>query len=201
MKINMEIVGVSPLLMHNEQLSDPDNSYTRQIKELTSKRTNATEKDKEHISKLEWFGGLYLDDKREIVVPTANFLRCLREAASITKKGRHVARAVLPSQLSMPLLLDGPRIAESIWPNPVYIDQRQVKVGQGRIKRTRPIFPKWALNASFELLEDVLDFQDLVNITEMAGRATGLGDARILGYGRFITKLKRDVARKEARAA
>jgi hypothetical protein len=193
MRIHIELTGKTPLMMHNERLSDPDDEYTKQIKELTAKKTNQTEKDKEHISKLEWRGGLYADDKGNIVVPTANTMRCFREAAAVTKSGRKIARGLSPFEMMAALIIDGPRHIDKLIVDPKYFDRRQVKVGAGRVKRTRPIFPKWSLGTDFELLDDVLNFDELANIIDLAGRAVGLCDCRILGYGRFdakITKVK-----------
>jgi hypothetical protein len=192
MRIRIELIGKTPLMMHNERLSDADNDFTRQIKEITDKGTNQTEADKQLLSKLEWFGGVYTNGTNEIIIPTANLIKCFRETATITKDGRKIARALSPLALHSPLVHDGPKELAKLFANPTFVDRRQVKVGRGRIKRTRPIFPAWGLVAEFELLPDVLDFHRCLDIVERAGMATGLGDARILGFGRFsatVTKV------------
>lgn len=191
MRIHIELTGKTPLMMHNERLSDPDDPYTKQIKEITAKRTNQTENDKEMISKLEWRGGIYADDKGNVIVPTANLTRCFREAAAVTKAGRKIARGLSPFEMAMPLITDGPRHIDKLIADPKYFDKRQVKVGNGRVKRTRPIFPKWSVAADFELLEDVLNFDELASIADLAGRAVGMCDARILGHGRFEAKVSK----------
>lgn len=193
MRIRIELTGTAPLLMHNERLSDPDDEFARQIKEITDKGTNQTTADKELVSKLEWFGGLYTytNGVKEVVLPTANVIRCLRETAAITKDGKRIARGISPLVLHVPLLHGGPKDVAKLYEDGKYIDRRQVKVGRGRIKRTRPIFPQWAAAFDFELLTDVLNLQRLIDIAELAGLATGLGDARILGYGRFKAAVKK----------
>jgi hypothetical protein len=193
MRIHIELTGKTPLMMHNERLSDPDDEYTKQIKELTAKKTGKTEKDNELISKLEWRGGIYEDGKGNVVVPTKNILKCFREAAAVTKSGRKIARGLSPFELMAALIIDGPRHIDKLIDNEKYYDRRQVKVPSGRVKRTRPIFPIWKFGTDFELLDDVLNFDELVSIIDLAGRASGLCEARILGYGRFdakITKVK-----------
>jgi hypothetical protein len=190
MRVHIELTGTTPLMMHNERLSDPDDEHTKQIKEITSKRTNQTEKDKELVSKLEWFGGLYTNGSKEPIIPSANTVKCFRETAAVTKEGRKVARGISPLTLHSPLIYDGPKDLLKLYANPAFVDRRQVKVpGGGRVKRTRPIFPAWGLVVDFELLTDVLDFSRLQDIAALAGLATGLGDARILGYGRFKAKV------------
>lgn len=183
-------------MMHNEQLSDQSNKFTVAIKELTAKGKNKTLKDDEEISKLEWYGGAYADNENKVVMPVANVIRCLRETAAITRQGKNIARALSPLTMFIPLIVvDGPRTLSELWGNghTQYIDRRMVKPQRGRIKRTRPIFPKWKLTIEFELLDTVMNLATLQNICEVAGLSTGLGDARILGYGRFeckIVKLK-----------
>ncbi len=191
MRIRIELTGTTPLMMHNERLSDPDDEHTKQIKEITDKGTNQTEEDKRALSKLEWFGGLYTNGSKEPIVPTANIVKCFRETAAITKDGRRIARGLSPLALHSPLIYDGPKDMKKLYEQPGFADRRQVKVGRGRIKRTRPFFPAWALTAEFELLVDVLDFKRLSDIAELSGLATGLGDARILGYGRFKSKVSK----------
>ena len=189
MRIRIELTGTTPLMMHNERLSDPDDEYTKQIKEITDKGTNQTEQDKELISRLEWYGGIYTNGSKQVIVPTANLIKCLRETATITKDGKKVARGLSPLALHSPLQYDGPSDLAKLYANPTFADRRQVKVGRGRIKRTRPMFPQWGLATDFELLQDVLDFGRICDITELAGQATGLGDARILCYGRFKSQV------------
>jgi len=191
MKIHIQVTGKTPLLMHNERLSDPDDEITKKIKEITAKRTHATENDKEQISKLEFRGGLYLDLKDNLVIPTANLIRCIREAATVTKAGKKISRGLSPTEMHVPLTIDGPNNLDKIIKEDRYFDRRQVKVNNGRVKRTRPIFQTWSFETYFELLDDVLNFDEFVRIIEMAGRAVGLCDARILGFGRFDVKVSK----------
>ena len=114
MEIKLEITGVSPLLMHNISLADPDNPIVREIATYTSKRKK-TEDDRRAIERLEWFGGLYVEDGR-IVVPTGNIRRCLVEAGKITRQEYQVARAIQFTEMSVPLIHDGraiPRLFSS----------------------------------------------------------------------------------------
>ena len=189
MKVKIQFTGTTALMLHNERLSDSSDPITRQIKEITDKGTDQTDADKDMISKLEWRGGVYADEDGELVMPSANIIRCLREAAAFIRSGRKIARGLIPLAISTPLQIDGSRKIDDLINIEKYYDRRQVKVGKGRIKRTRPIFHKWGLAAPFELLEDQLSFQGLLNIAEAGGRAVGLCDGRILGYGRFDAKI------------
>ena len=191
MRIHVELTGTTPLMMHNERLSNADDRHTKAIKELTDKGTNQTERDKAEISKLEWYGGIYTNGSDEIVIPSANLIKCVRETATITKEGKKVARALTPLAIHAMLIYSGPKKLDALFADKTFIDRRQVKVGRGRITRTRPIFHQWALAIDFELLDDVMSFSDVQRLWELAGLSTGLCDARILGYGRFTAAVKK----------
>lgn len=190
MRVQINMTGKTPLLMHNERLADQDDEITKQIKEITAKGKDQTDKDKETVSLLEFRGGLYLDAKGEICMPSINVLRCLRDTATATKSGKKISGGLTPFDLNVPIDIGGPTHVDKLIKNPIHFDRRMVKVS-GRVKRTRPIFPKWSLSIEFEMLEDILNFSALVNIVEMAGRSTGLGDARKIGYGRFQGEVKK----------
>jgi hypothetical protein len=192
MRIHIELTGTTPLMMHNERLSSREDPYAKAIKELTDKGKNQTERDKAEISKLEWYGGLYTNGADEFIIPAANLIKCVRETATITKESKKVARAITPLAIHALLIYPGPKKLDALFADKTYVDRRQVKVGRGRITRTRPIFPQWALAIDFELLDDVMSFSDVQRLWELSGLSTGLCDARILGYGRFnaaVTKV------------
>src|SRR6516162_2113834 len=149
MRVTINITGTTPLMMHNERLSDPDDDYTQQIKELTSKHSNQTEQDKALVSKLEWFGGIYTNGSKELVMPAANIIRCFRATASYTKEGKKLAGGLSPTALYFPFLHDGPNDLDALFENRGFVDPRQVKVGRGRVKRTRPIFARWQVPSEF----------------------------------------------------
>jgi len=187
MEIKLEITGVSPLLMHNIALADPDNPIVREIATYTSKRKK-TEDDRRAIERLEWFGGLYVEDGR-IVVPTANIRRCLVEAGKITRQGTQVARAIQFTEMSVPLIYDGPSDPKELFQLPQFHDRSAVGISGKRTMRVRPKFPTWALVADAILLESVMDADDFRRVAEMAGKAIGLGDNRINGFGRFSVRV------------
>lgn len=183
MRVTIEMTGTTPLLCHNVQLADPDNPIVRQISTITSKRTKTPE-DRAAIANLEWQGGLYVEDGVP-VVPTANIRRCLERAATLRKLGAALVRALIPYSVAVPIEHDGPRQIAELAKLPDYRDIRSVGVQRAKTNRCRPIFRTWALSMDAELLDDVLDFGDLVAVADLAGRVEGVGDGRKLGYGRF----------------
>lgn len=52
-ELKIKIVGISPLLMHNGQTSDPLNRFSKQLKAVSSKRKKSDE-DYEEMARIEW---------------------------------------------------------------------------------------------------------------------------------------------------
>lgn len=187
MDIKLELTGTTPLLCHNISLADPDNSFVREIATYTAKRKK-TEDDRRAIERLEWFGGLYVEEGR-IVMPTSNIRKCFIQAGKISRQGLAVTRALQFTELSVPLVYEGPDDPEELFKRPEFHDRAAVGISGKRTMRVRPKFPRWALVADAMLLESVMDVADLRRVAELAGKAEGLGDNRINGFGRFTIKI------------
>ena len=180
----------SPLLMHNERLADPIDPYTRYLAELTKKRQK-TERDHEEIGRREFIGaGYWMVDTGPTgsqsgpYIPTWNIIRCLQEAATRHKLGKHVVSGIIPITEETPLQYEGPREVDALWKSGLFHSRKGVGVGQSRVIRTRPCFTDWMVVAELELDLTVLD-PDTVNlIAQQAGMYKGLGDARPR-FGRF----------------
>jgi len=157
----------------------------REIAAITSKRTKTAE-DRRQIEKLEWFGGLYTAPGFDgPVMPTANIKRCFQEAGKVSRKGRTLTRALHFRELVVPILLDGSTNLDHLWDERTHRWRTSVVVGGNRIMRTRPQFPKWTIEAVATLIPDVMDASDLARVVALAGQIEGLGEGRVLGYGRF----------------
>lgn len=187
MQVKLQLGGTTPLLMHSIQLADPDNPIVQEIATYTSKRRK-TEDDRRAIERLEWFGGLYLEDGR-IVMPTGNIRKCFVQAGKISKQGTQVARALQFADLNVPLVYEGPSDLEALYADKSFTNRSAVGISGKRTMRVRPQFPTWAIVAEALLLEDVMDPDDLLRVAQRAGQAEGLGDNRINGYGRFKVEI------------
>ena len=189
MRVSLELTGTSPLLCHNIQLSDPDNRYVQEMGTIHAKRKK-TDEDRKAVEKLEWYGGLYLAPGIDgPAMPTANVRRCLNEAAKITRQGKQVERSLFFTDLHIPIAYDGPKGIDDLFDLSEHHNRASVRIGTSRIMRVRPCFPRWAIVATAELLDDVMDPEDLIRIVERAGLAEGLGDNRRNGYGRFTGRV------------
>lgn len=187
MEIKLELVGSTPLLCHNIALADPDNPIVQEISTYTSKRKK-TEDDRRAIERLEWFGGLYIEDGR-VVIPTGNIRKSIIDAGKVSKQGTQVSRALQFADMSVPIVYEGPGDPQALFADKTYHHRSAVGISGKRTMRVRPQFPRWAVIARAILLEDVMDLDDLRRVTDRAGQAIGLGDNRVNGYGRFVAKV------------
>jgi hypothetical protein len=193
MYVRITLKGVSPLLMHNPRMVDPEFEINRALKALTGKRKK-TDEDLKQIGRLEWFGGIYTmttaDGVPVVSQPSSKVRKCLVETGRISKQGKQVERALSFLDLDVPLIYDGPRDLEEIFQDSQFISRLSVGVMGKRVMRVRPQFFPWALDMKGLFIEDAgLNFEDLERIVELAGAVGGIGDNRVNGYGRFIGKV------------
>lgn len=189
MKITIELTGTSPLLMHNPRMVDPEFDLNRQIKAITAKRKK-TDEDLSQIEKLEWYGGVY-EQNGTVVQPTSKVRKCIVNTAKISKQGKSIERALSFSALYVQLVYDGPRDLDSLYADKRFHSRLSVGISGKRVMRVRPQFFPWALTVSGLFVEDAgLNYDDFVRIVEMAGVVEGIGDARIIGYGRFTAVVR-----------
>jgi hypothetical protein len=193
MQLQLIITGTTPLLMHSDVGVNSEHPLNK-AKALLTKKTASkrTAEENEEIRRLEWLLGVYTDGE-SVIYPTANVARCLKEAGKVTKQGTQVTRGLSLGGIDVPLQYarNGHKGVEDLFHDPNFVDMRSVGVGQKRVMRTRPRFMPWAVSVTGELFDDIMDVSDLGRIAQLAGRAIGLGDNRINGFGRFTVELKK----------
>lgn len=177
--------GGASLVMHNEQLADPLNEWTRAIAAISRKRSK-TEADHLEIARLEFLGGLYLNAQGEPTIPAWNILRCLQDGGKRHKRGADVLRGVFPIQEFADFSYDGDAIRdpEVMWKEGTFALRKTVGVQRSRTMRTRPVFTGWQASLLVEVDSIIFDQDTLAVIWSAAGKYAGLGDMRPV-YGRF----------------
>ncbi len=177
------IEGVSPIVMHNEQMADPLNKWSRLLKSITSKRKK-TDEDLSEMARVEWFGGLYYDAEMGPYVPERCLEAMLRDAARKTKRGKDVVSGLLvvdPAKLEY----QGSRDPDKLWASEKHLLRASVGVDRKRIIRSRPIFRDWSLSFVVNFDESViLGGEEIDGFLDIAGRLIGLLDWRPK-HGRF----------------
>lgn len=189
MDIRVTVRGISPLLMHNPRMVDPEFQLNREIKALTSKRKK-TDEDLANIGRLEWYGGLYHDGDT-IVQPTSKVRKSFVNTAKITKQGKSIERVLQFCSVTVPLLYDGPPTPDELFEREEFHSRLSVGVNGRRVMRVRPKFNTWALEIDGFFIEDAgMNFDELERIVQLAGTVEGIGDNRVNGYGRFEGEVK-----------
>lgn len=183
MEFQISISGTHTLLMHNSQLSDPTNPFTRRVAEISSKKKKVLE-DHEELALREWDGGLYFHPEYGPFIPGMNIERCLLDSARMNRLGKSIERGVFITSDYNALQYDGPRDVQGLRGNPNFKHMASAKVGMSRIMRCRPMFREWAVVATGELDTEQMELSDLQRIADNAGRLIGLGDWRPR-FGRF----------------
>jgi hypothetical protein len=176
-------VVVPKMLMHNEQLADPLNEYTKSLKSVTSKRKK-TDDDHIEIARIEFQGGLYHDDKLGPYIPDKWLHSMLIEGARRNKMGKEFESFIQIEQEMCPIIYKGPRDREKLWKEKFY-DRRCVGNQQNRVVRTRPRFMNAAIDFCIVVLEGGPDVAVVREAIDVAGVAVGLGDGRPRFAGKF----------------
>lgn len=174
MKIDIEITGVTPLLMHRFNTDE----YESKVKEK-----NLTPREQA-------FKFAYIDEKSKLFLPTANIYACLLNGGKFEKHGKNklttMRSSLIPAGV---LILD--EVAYFSEPDIWEVDSRSVVVPStgGRIMCHRPKLMTWKI--PFKLSLDTKMFPPSVIRTclDHAGQKIGLGDFRPERkgtFGRFV---------------
>ena len=195
--VKMQLTGLAPIIFHNNQLANPLNDYTRALKKLTGK-WQKTEADHLEIARLEWEGGLYLQDGA-VVMPAVNIWACLIEGGKKSKRGIKIKSGTNIQEDFCPLAYKGPKITARPGNDKLPREdlnqffaphnyQTIVKVNRLATLRTRPIFHDWSLGFVIYFDNTVLEAEEILLVAQDAGRLVGLGDWRPR-MGRFEATL------------
>jgi len=179
--LNFKITGAAPLLMHNGQLADPMNDFSKKIKKISSKK-DKTEADFEEMARLEWFGSLYLNDGKPCL-PGDILEAAFVAAARKQKKGKQAQSGIFCPD-NYQLVYAGARDPKQLWDDPGYRHRAAVKVQMNRTMRTRPIFREWSCKIQVQYDDGLLDEEEVKHIVRVTGEIVGVGDWRPK-YGRF----------------
>ena len=180
-----KIRGISPFLMHNGQLADPFNQFSKAKKELTGKRAK-TEADMMEIARLDWFGGLYVENK-QLIIPQHVLQALMLNAAKKRKLGKSVGaglQVVGSAILSYP---DSGLTFDELYQKDEYRFFRNVRnPGTGsKVMLMRPIIPEWSAVFSIRYYDDLFNANDIQQMLAVASDQIGIGDWRPEKYGSY----------------
>jgi len=132
-------INLPRVLMHNAQTANPLNEFAKALKAISGKR-NKTEADHLAMARIEYEAGLYLNAKREVIIPGRVFEACIAEGAKKSKEGK-VALSTTIVENDAVITYDGcPLTVEELLESEDHKLVVPVKVGMAKIMRTRPLF-------------------------------------------------------------
>lgn len=200
------IVGVRPLIVHNVQLADPLNDYTRRISELTAMSSKAKKQEdiQLKLARIEFEGSMYLDENKRQVIPSENILRAIRDGGAEQRNGKKIEACVSLGEDVVPIEYNGPTDIDELFDakgplGHIFRFRKQAKPrGQGVVLRTRPRFPEWALSFTVQIVLGAgIGEKNVKDAIEDAGKLKGLGDWRPR-YGLFVLDHWSEVKAKKA---
>jgi len=181
----VKIEGTAPLLMHNGALADPLNPTVRAMKKLTGKKTKKTDDDIIELARLEFVGGLYLDDTGAPCITSSMLQGMMVNGAADQRKGKDFTADVSCPDDTYPLIYTGPKTADELWDHGDFVHTVGVKVAKARVMRTRPKFKKWAVEFTVKIAPHAsVSAESLLDAITIAGQRKGIGDFRPR-FGRF----------------
>lgn len=178
--------GIRPLILHNGQLADPLNKYSRMLKNVTSKRKK-TDSDHEEMARIEFEGGLYWEEGVGPIMPSDCIEATICAGAKKSRIGKDVQAAVFVKDDTVKIEYDGPRTIEGLWKDRArFVMRKAVKVSTAKIMRTRPMFPTgWSITFTVEFDDSIVNAENLKKAMIDAGALVGICDWRPR-FGRFI---------------
>jgi hypothetical protein len=179
-----ELESDGPLLMHNGQLADPVNRFTKQLKEISGKRKKV-DADFEQMAKIEFLGSLYTKGK-DLVLPADMLNACLINSAKVEKMGK-AAKAGVIVRSDMVFDYGENKPFEELFEDENYKFVKAVRVQQNKVMRTRPKFDSWTGKVEVQYEDSLVNEASLDRWFVIAGTQIGLGDWRPV-YGRFKVK-------------
>lgn len=185
--IKIELKGLSPLLMHSTRSVNPLDPLNIELKKLTEKRKK-TEEDYRKISDLEWLLSLYWDDNIGLYIPAENIERCVQNAGKNKRKGAAFERGFSCVDMQIPLDIGEKLTKDEMFKDFRFRDVRSMVVDRKRIMRTRARFNMWKCSFLAMYDESVLNFRDVVEALDYAGKYVGLCDSRPK-YGKFAATI------------
>ena len=210
-RYTIELTGITPLLMHRDNLDAQD-----------AERERGRDRDKgragdDRYPPDRWKSYVYAD-KTNVVIPADNLMACLREAGKKLKDGRSTLKAVSQYAVFLPdaftPILVGKRGTKVPATKVVKIagpfedqvkgasklgfdlDVHRCRVQRARHIRVRPRFDTWRLVFPATVTDEKLTEEQFKALWSKAGDLVGLCDWRPGApqpgsFGRFTTKIKK----------
>lgn len=178
-------VGGDKILLHNGQTADPLNKYAKAMKEITSDRAlKKTDEGIVSLMKIEYEAGLYLNAKKQVIIPSRVLEANIAEGARKTKEGKSALAGMFVDSDAVLEYAGGPLTVKQLLESEEHRLTVGVGVNNSRIMRTRPLFTDWKATFEVSVLAEMAGSTALKTWLTNAGKFIGLCDYRPR-YGRY----------------
>ncbi len=199
--VTIEITGVTPLLMHADNIDWADKMEAWKNDPKNRKLSKAGD---DRTPPWRWIGCLYCDDVKAgtVTIPSENIMKSIMEGAAQvpTGKGQKTFKSqsqsgLLCSDFQWPLLVDGKQVKMSDINELLELETfkehveatemlgfslfvKRARIGNAKHIRVRPRFDKWSVKGSIMITDSQITVDTMRSILEIAGMTKGLADWR-----------------------
>ena len=174
LRMEVSLTGVTPMIIHNGRTANPMNSYSKAMKNITSKRKK-TEEDIEELLSIQWESSLYWSDKIGLHMPTENILAALLKAAKKHKLGPSISGFVFDEAVGFPIIAPHHDNFEEFKKDLSNKFVKAVTIQRSKTISCRCILNNWALSFSCEIDESIIDPSSAKLVVETMSKRIGLG--------------------------
>lgn len=190
---NVQITGVTPLLMNNPQTVDRFNSFARRISVINAKKTRRTDDDYLELRDLEVESKTYFNAEHGVYVPTSWLAEAIASAAfKVAKISRADIRGAMFTATDKAKLAyrdsDKVQSITDVVKDEAFRIALTLPQGQVRLVKAFPIFHKWSFAVDLEFDDKIIDPDSLTRIVEHTAKYGGFGDFRPK-FGRAVAKV------------
>jgi len=173
------------ILLHNGQTADPLNKFAKAMKSITSDRTlKKTDDGILELMRIEYEAGLYLNAKKQVIIPSRVLEANIAEGARKTKEGKSALAGSFVDCDAVLQYAGGPLTVKQLLDSEDHRLTVGVGVNNSRIMRTRPLFTDWSATFEVSVLAEMAGSTALKTWLTNAGKFIGLCDYRPR-YGRY----------------
>lgn len=185
-RIQFILTSESPLLLHNGQTCDPMNSFSKMLKQISSKR-DKTDADFEEMARIEWYASLYLSNGK-ICLPDEVIEAALIGGAKKFKAGKQAQAGLFATHHAI-LEFDGSDLdIDELWKRDTNRYTRGARIGTSKVMRTRFRVDEWKAKIEVAYDPGLFNEDKVIEILGVTGAIVGIGDWRPK-FGRFRSEV------------
>lgn len=172
--MKIEVVGLTPMLIHNGRTANPLDPYAKKMKSLTSKRQK-TEDDIIALLDVQWESALYWNNEIGLHMPSENLFAAFHKGAKKHKLGVKVGGISFPSPIGYPIITKNHMDFDKLKADPSNKFVKPVTIQRAKTISCRPILFPWELNFELEFDTSIIDPNEIKTILTTMSQRIGFG--------------------------